>query len=203
MNTRRLAVFAVCALAALALAPTAAAAPDVSVTVEDEPADDGETVSLDAPTVVVNVSAESDRALTSVRTETGDSFSVAGLDRPNFTTTRTLTVTGETTFTVEATDGEGTTTHEVTLRRSTGSASDAQRTLDGLQDRVDDLEGEVGELEDRRDELRETRENLSERANESEGGDADDTDGGGEGLPGFSAVAAVVALAAVGFARRF
>ena len=213
MRKRRLVVTAVCATFALMLVSTAAATADVTVTVDGEEVDDGETFEVESSVTVVNVSVESDGTLTSVSTETGSSSSIAGLDRSTYTTSRTVTVSGETSFSVEATDGDGTTTHEVTLRRSTGSASDAQQTLNDLQDRVDDIEGDIDSLEERRNRLQETRDNLSERLNETEGGsdggngsDGDGSnDGGGNGspLPGFGVFVALVAFAAVGVARRF
>jgi chromosome segregation ATPase len=203
METRRLVLVAVCICFALTLASPVSATADVTVTVDGEVVDDGETVELGSSTAVVNVSVESDGTLSLVHTEAGSSSSFASLDRANFTTSRTVTVTSETVFTVEATDGDGTTTHEVTLRRSTGSASDAQRTVNDLQDRVNDIEDEVNNLEDRRQELQDRRDNLSEQLNETEGSDrnSNNTDGGSEGLPGFGVLVALVSFAVVGIAR--
>ncbi len=203
MDTRRLVLVAVCACLALTLASPVSATADVTVTVNGDVVDDGDTVELDSTTAVVNVSVESDGTLSLVRTEAGSSSNFAALERSNYTSSRTVTVTGETVFTVEATDGDGTTTHEVTLRRSTGSASGAQQTLNDLQDRVGDIQNEVDSLEQRRQELQERRDNLTERLNEtdSSGGDTNDTGGGGQGLPGFGAVVAVLAFVLVGILR--
>ncbi len=201
MNARRLVVLSAClCLAVLFASLTAvAASPDVSVYVDGESVDDGDTVEVEDATVDVRVVVDSGTTLSSVRTEAGTSSSIAALNRTTYNASQSISVGQETVFTAEVTDVEGTTvSHEVTLTRPTETATDAARLVDDLEDRVGSLEGEVDDLEERRNELERENENLTDRLNET----ADDGDDDGEGLPGFGFVAALVALSAVAAARR-
>lgn len=201
MNARRLVVLSagLCLAVLFATSATAAASPDVSVYVDGESVNDGDTVEVEGATAEVRVVVDSDTTLSSVRTEAGTSSSIAALDRTTYNASQTVSVGQETVFTAEVTDVEDTTvTYEVTLTRPTETAADAARAVDDLEDRVGSLEGEVDDLEERRDELEAENRNLTDRLNETDDGDDPD----GEGLPGFGFLVALVALTAVAAGRR-
>lgn len=193
-------------LAAVAISPSVSAESDITVTVNGEAIADGETVQVES-SPVVNVTVESDTTLTSVRTVAGGSYSVVGADGSSYTTSRTVSVLGETEFSVTANEEGGESyTHTVVLTRPSETPRDLQRDVRSLRDGIESMEGEVDRLEQRRNELRQRNENLTRRLNEtraqlentSDDGDSGESDG--QGMPGFTAVAALVAASVVGFA---
>jgi len=181
--------------------PTAAASPDITVSIDDEPVGDGETVEVDG-TAQLGLTVESETTLTSVRTETGASTSITGIDRRTYNETTTVSVTTESDYYVEVHDEDGGVhTHTITLTRPADSARDLQRDVRSLQNDIESLQDSVDELGERREDLRRTNDNLTERRDELLG-DTDDDGDGGEGMPGFTVFAALVAVSAAGVALR-
>jgi PGF-CTERM protein len=125
------------------------------------------------------------------------------------------------TYTVEVDDGESTDRTSFTVVNDRETELDEMETLrqslEELRTELDVLRQENNDTMERVEELRQERDRLRERLNQTEtpddgngGGNGDgngdgtdgETDDGGEGMPGFTAVAALVALVAVFLARR-
>lgn len=192
-------------LAVLALSPSVSAESEITVAVDGENVADGETVVVGL-SPLVNVTVESDTTMTSVRTGTGNSYSINSVDTGFFQTARNVTVLNEEEFTVEANEVGGETyTHTVVLTRPSETPRDFQREVRSIRREVESMEEEVDRLEERRNELRQRNENLTQRLNEtrSELNESEDGEDDGQGLPGFTVVAALVALSLVALAARY
>lgn len=208
MIARKGVVFVLCVLALVLVAPTAVAQDgvDVSVSVDGETVSDGAEVEV-SDNAEIEIEVSSDSALEYVTMEYNGSFrSVGAQDETEFNTTRELNVhLGSSTFMVEAANANGdTATHTVTLVRAPSSGRDYRDVVDRLSRRVDNLNDSNRFLQERHrnlstqnEELRNETQRLRQQVNESEGG--------GNGLPGFGVPAALIALAfalVVGLRRK-
>lgn len=199
-NTKVLIAIVLLCLAVLSLSPSVSAESEITVTVNGENVADGETVEVGS-SPFVNVTVESDTTITTVRAGTGNSYSIDGADGSTYQTSRNVSVLSEKEFSVEVTEeGGGTYTHTVVLTRPSETPRDFQRDVRGIRDEIESMEDEVERLKERREELRQRNENLTRLLNETreavDGNESEDG-GEGEGLPGFTAFAALVALSAV------
>lgn len=185
-------------LVVLALSPSVSAESEITVTVDGESVADGETVEV-GPSPFVNVTVESDTTINTVRVGTGNSYSIDGAEGSTYQTSRNVSVLSEKDLSVEVREeGGGTYTHTVVLTRPSETPRDFQRDVRAIRDDIESIEDEVERLEERRDELRQRNENLTRRLNETREAVNESEDGGdGEGLPGFTAFAALVALSVV------
>jgi len=205
-ETKLLIAAVILCLAVLAMSPSVSAESEITVAVNGENVADGETVEVGL-SPFVNVTVESDTTITSVRTGIGSSYSINSVDTGFFQTARNITVLNEEEFTVEANEASDEYTHTVTLTRPSETPRDFQREVRSIRRDIESMEEEADRLEERRKELRQRNENLTRRLNEtraeldngSEDGDGDD----GQGLPGFTVVAALVALSLVALAARY
>lgn len=208
-KTKVLIATVVLCLAVLALSPSVSAESEITVAVNGEDIADGETAEVGL-SPFVNVTVESDATITSVRTGTGSSYSIDGVETSTYRTARNVTVLNEEVFTVEVNEASGETyTHSVVLTRPSETPRDTQREVRSIRRGIESMEDEVDRLEERRNELRQRNENLTRRLNETraevDGNESEDGDGNGDGqgLPGFTIVAALLALSLVSLAARF
>ncbi len=202
--TRVVALSMLLCVGLLALTVTSASAsPEITVMVDGESVADGETAEVDV-SPEVRVLVDSETTLTSVRVESGSMFSATGLDRRTYNATHSVTVLSEQDLTVEVRDEtDATYSHRITLTRPSETSVDLQRDVRTLQDRVNALDEEVRDLEEYRDELERTNQNLTQTLAELEDDDGEDDGDEPEGMPGFTAFVALVALSfALVYARR-
>jgi len=208
-TTHVVALTVVLTLVTVSALPGVAAQPEITLAVDGEEVSDGDTVEVGS-TAQVRLTVNSDVKLTSARIESGSMFNIAGLDRTTYNVTQPVTVSGQQELSVEVTDVEGgTSTRTVVLTRSSDTGSDLQREVDSLRDGIESVQDDVDDLRERRDELQQRNENLTRRLNETRSdidGESDGTEdsggGGGQGMPGFTAVAALVALSVAVIGRR-
>jgi major cell surface glycoprotein (TIGR04216 family) len=108
-------------------------------------------------------------------------------------------------YTVRVDDGES--TQEVSFSvvenrtRTLDEMEEMRERIIGLRNGIDSLERENDELRGRVDELVSERDQLRAAVNETRNGSGDGVPSDGEGLPGFTLVAALVALALATLAR--
>lgn len=186
----------------LALATGVVSAVDLDVEVEGEPVEDGDEVDLthsdvDFDDVEVFVTASSDLGLSSVMIDHEGKMQYAGVIQESYSTSSTIQVgLGSSTLTVTAEDSGGSQeTVEVTLTRDVTTEAELTALLQSREKDLEDLEDEIEELESYEANLTSENERLKQEVNET---DADD----GEGLPGFSVLAALVSLALAAFVHR-
>ncbi|MFP4188353.1 MAG: PGF-CTERM sorting domain-containing protein [Halobacteriales archaeon] len=200
------------ATSAVALPPVSAQDGDISVEVlvAGEEYDDGERVEVDDDELTVNVSVESENELNAFESRLHSRSILVGVTGNSYNTSHLVeTRVGPNEYTVVVEDVDGNVErHTVNFYKEATTARELQTVVERLQNRKERLEDDIDTLEDRRDELRETRDNLSDRLNETEA-DGDGSDGSGaddeqepQGLPGFGAVVALVALALVAVRRK-
>ena len=204
-KTKVLIATVVLCLAVLALSPSVSAESEITVAVNGEDIADGETAEVGL-SPFVNVTVESDATITSVRTGTGSSYSIDGVETSTYRTARNVTVLNEEVFTVEVNEASGETyTHSVVLTRPSETPRDIQREVRSIRRGIESMEDEVDRLEERRNELRQRNENLTRRLNETRAqldGNESEDGGDGQGLPGFTVVAALLALSLVSLTAR-
>lgn len=201
-------------LVAVAISPAALAATDITVTVDGEDVSDGDTVEVDDSPATVSFNVSSDTGISLVETEYGTNLDAEGLEaRRSYRSRFNVSVFGQKEVSIQATDtGSETQSFRFTLKRSSETSTGLREDLQNIQDRANRLENETSELEERRQELIERREelrkqieNTTQGANNGsgngdedgndDGNSSDGTGGGGQGLPGFTAVVALVAVA--------
>lgn len=198
--------------------------PSVSVSFESEDVSDGERVEI-LPTQEIKVvaTARSDNELNTLDGRLHNTTVVQGINGTSHNVSHALsTRPGPNFYTVKVTDTEGNVaTSTINFYRIPSNTVQVKRVLERLEQRKTSLEGEIGSLEERKESLQEENEDLRQRRQVAEeerlafdspsGADGDSDEGGkesgevgDESLPGFTAVAALVAalLAAVGANRR-
>ncbi len=226
-------LFTVVVLAAVTLsasAPPVAAQegeePSVSVSFESEDVSDGEKVEI-LPTQEIKVvaTARSDNELNTLEGRLHNTTVMQGINGTSHNVSHALsTRPGPNFYTVKVTDTEGNVaTSTINFYRIPSNTVQVKRVLERLEQRKFSLEKDIESLEERKESLQEENEDLRQRRQNAEeerlafdstsGADGDgdgedeepETDEAGEqSLPGFTAVAALVAalLAAVGVNRR-
>lgn len=179
----------------------AVSAVEVDVEVEGEEVEDGDELDLtdrdlNFDDIRVFVTASSDAGLSSVKIDYEGRMQYSGVIQESYSTSTGLQVgLGSSTLTVEAEDTTGEQeTVEVTLTRDAATEAELRGLLQSSENDLEDLEDEIEELEEYEQRLIEENERLQEEVEES------DTDG--EGLPGFSVLAALIALGLAASYRR-
>ena len=199
--------------------------PSVSVSFESEEVSDGETVEI-LPTHEIKVvaTARSENELNTIEGRLRNTTVVQGINGTSHNVSHALTVRpGPNFYTVKVTDTEGNAAvSTVNFYRIPSNTVQVKRVLERLERRKASLEEDIGSLEQRKESLREENEDLRQRRQnveeerlafdgqpEADGDSGVDqgsgeAGGGGESLPGFTAVAALLAalLAAAGANRR-
>lgn len=177
---------------------------DISVEVNGESVSDGEEVDVSS-TADVNVQVSSDTELSYVNMDFNGSFRSVGVQNDtSYNDTQEFDVPlGESTLEINAADiNNDTATFSVTLVREATTANELQQVLNRLQQRIDRLNSTNEQLMERynnlsnqNQELRNRNAELRAQINESNGGN---------GLPGFGAVAAFISLVLViaGYRRK-
>lgn len=203
----------------------------VSVSFESQGVADGERVEI-LPTQEIKVvaTARSENELNTLEGQVRNTTVMQGINGTSHNVSHAIsTRPGPNFYTVEVVDMEGNAaTSTVNFYRIPSNTVQVKRVIERLEQRKNSIASEIDSLKERKEELQEENEDLRQRRQEAEdellalepsssGPDDDgDNDGegggepqpggvtGGESLPGFTAVAALVAvlLAAVGANRR-
>jgi len=198
----------------------------VSVSFESEDVSDGEKVEI-LPTQEIKVvaTARSGNELNTLEGRLHNTTVTQGINGTSHNVSHALsTRPGPNFYTVKVTDMKGNVaTSTVNFYRIPSNTVQVKRVVERLEQRKTSLEEDIGSLEERKESLQEENEDLRQRRQEveeerlsldSQSGAGGDSDGEGEepetdevgeqSLPGFTAIAALVAavLAAVGVHRR-
>lgn len=205
MNLRFAFLLGMSAAVMLGVASGSAAGIDLSVQVEGEPVEDGDTVELDAAetdfsNVEVFVSASSDSTLTQIMIEHDGARQYAGVDKESYSSTRTLQVAfGKSTLTVSASDAGGAEESvSVTLDRPATTEAELRSMIEQKENELQEINESIGELQQQEETLEEENERLREENQELR----ERVEEGAQGLPGFTFLAAVSAFLAFAAARR-
>lgn len=211
-------LFAVLALAAVAVSPVSAQGDEVSVSVSFESHDvsDGERVEI-GPTheIKVVVTARSENEMNTVEARLHNTTVAQGINGTSHNVSHALTThPGSNFYTVRVTDMEGNVaTSTINFYRIPTNPVQVKRVVERLQERKVSIEQDVSSLRERKQSLQEENRDLKQRRQELEeelvafdspgsagegDGEGDDEQTGGtepESLPGFTSVVALVAVA--------
>lgn len=190
----------------LGVSTGSAAALDLTVQVEGEAVEDGETVELDPDEtdyseVEVFASVSSDSVINSLVIEHDGARQYAGVDQESYSTSRTLQVAfGQSTVTVSASDtGGAEDSVSVTLDRPATTESELMSQIEQKENELEDLNQSINDLYQQEETLEEENERLREETEELEEEleEAEDA----QGLPGFGFFAVLAALLSLAAAR--
>lgn len=189
------AVLGTLALLGVVAVDGAAAQPSVDVVVDGASVADGENVTVGA-SPPINVTVTSSTPLNYVEIEVDGKTRAEGSDETTFRLNHSPSLGfGRNSYSVRAVDSDGAaTTVEVWLNRPAESREDIREQIQQIRVELQDLRARNDALERRRENLSAENERLRQRVNES--------DGGGEGLPGFGAAVAVLAVSVLALRRR-
>ena len=194
-------------VATVSMAPVSAQEDDISISVDidGDEVGNGEMLEVEGEELTANVTVRSENELNTLEARLHNKSVVLGINGTSHSEVYVLEPRpGPNFYTVTATDVEGNrATFVANLYREPMTAVELSRTVERLEREISSTEQETVALEENRNELEQTRRELQQRLNELEnetdGGDGDGTEddtggeGNGEGLPGFTAVAALLA----------
>lgn len=184
----------------------------VSVYVDGTEVSDGERMNVKEGEVFVNVTVESENELNSLTAEFHNKTVSMGINETSHSQSYVVeSRPGPNLYTVTVKDLAGNTAvQSVDLYREPNNAVEMKRTVERLEKMISATESEIAELEQRREELEQAKSDLEDRlvalqdsaANEEEVASGDDEgaeevnlEESEQTLPGFTALAAVLAVA--------
>jgi len=181
---------------------------DIGVNYDGESIEDGEVIKVNETEFEVNFSVESEVQINSVYASLHNETVARGVggETKSYSTTHILTTKlGPNVYTVTVKDIEGNTeSYWVDFYREPVTVPEMQEAVVRLQNEKERIEEEIDELKEKRDKLKGEKDDILASLNETEkDGSEDSLPVAVEGLPGFTALGALVAfLAVVGLVVR-